>query len=172
MRRLSTVLAFVVMVLALAATGRADATVSGASASADARGRAPATVVDSVAFAHLPAGLGTSSDFTYDYDDVDFVARVWESQTGDGWRVDADIDVMRGARLTTPQALHDWFIAYEERDPAPVYRPVRVHGCRGWLSDDQLFWLVRPGVAVSVQLDGSRWSRHDVVRTARSARLI
>jgi hypothetical protein len=130
---------------------------------------AAATVIDGMSVRHLPDGLGSASDFVYDYDDVDFVARVWESQpSSGGWRVDLDIDVMRGARLRSGRALHDWFIAYEERDPTPSYRPVRVHGHPGWLCPDQIFWLVRPGVAVSVQLDTTRWSRHELMRIARS----
>jgi hypothetical protein len=129
-----------------------------------------ATVIDHIAFAYLPPGLGSASDFVYGYDDVDFNARVWESRIPEGWQVDLDIDVMRGARLTSGRALHDWFISYEERDPAPRYHRVQVHGQAGWLCRDQLFWLLRPGLAVSVHLDGQRWSRHEVVRTARSAR--
>lgn len=129
-------------------------------------------MVDGVGFRHLPAGLGTSSDFTYRYQRVDFVARVWESQIPEGWRVDLDIDVLHGDRLTTPAALRRWFVAYEARDPAPTYRAVRVHGARGWLASDQLFWLVRPGFAVSVQLDGSRWSTAEVLHTARSAYVV
>jgi len=159
MRKFWAALVGVALILDMAVTGAAVA-----------QGRTPATVIDSIRFDHLPGGLGDSTDFSYDYDDVDFAARVWESPTADGWRVDLDIDVMRGARLTSAHALHDWFIGYEERDPAPAYRAVRVHGHRGWLSDDQLFWLIRPGLAVSVQLDGSRWRRAEVVRTAASAR--
>ena len=131
---------------------------------------APGTTVGGVQFGYLPDGLGQASDFNYEYDDVTFVARVWESQVPDGWRVDADLDAMSGARLTTGQALHDWFIAYEDRPPAEArYVPVRVHSHPGWISRDQLFWLVRPGLAVSVQLDASRWSMADVVRTAWGA---
>jgi hypothetical protein len=132
---------------------------------------APVAVIDSVAFDYLPAGLGTASDFAYHFERVDFVARVWESQIPDGWQVDLDIDVMRGARLSSGAALHDWFVKYEQRDPAPAYHRVRVHGRPGWLCRDQLFWSLRPGLAVSVQLDGTRWPRHEVVRTARSAYL-
>ncbi|HZZ96342.1 MAG TPA: hypothetical protein VFE19_04985 [Jatrophihabitantaceae bacterium] len=130
---------------------------------------APATVIDSIAFGHLPSGLGTASDFSYHFSRVDFVARVWESRTDNGWQVDLDIDVMRGARLSSGRALHDWFIRYEQRDPTPNYHRVRVHGQPGWLCRDQLFWLLRPGLAVSVQLDGTRWPRKEVVRTARSS---
>jgi hypothetical protein len=129
----------------------------------------PAALIDHIAFGYLPSGLGTSSDFSYHYRRVDFTARVWESRVEDGWQVDLDIDVMRGARLTSGRALHDWFIAYEERDPTPRYERVRVHGHPGWLSRDQVFWLVRPGLAVSAQLDSRRWSRHDVLHIGRAA---
>jgi hypothetical protein len=129
----------------------------------------PAAVVDHVAFGYLPPGLGTSSDFAYDFERVDFVARVWESRIPEGWRVDLDLVVMRGARLSSPRALHNWFIRYDVRDPEPVYRRVRVHGHRGWLADDQVFWLIRPGLAVSATLDGARWARHEVRRIAQKA---
>jgi hypothetical protein len=79
---------------------------------------------------------------------------------------------MRGERLTDAHALHDWFIAYDERPPSEAhYVAVRVRGRPGWICRDQVFWLVRPGVAVSVLLDRTRWSRHDVLRIARSARV-
>jgi hypothetical protein len=127
------------------------------------------TTIDSIAFDYLPDGLGRTSDFSYDFQRVNFVARVWESRTAEGWQVDLDIDVMRGRRLSSGKALHDWFIRYEERDPAPTYHRVLVHGRPGWLCRDQLFWLLHPGLAASVQLDGSRWPREEVVHTARSA---
>jgi hypothetical protein len=129
----------------------------------------PAAVIDHVAFGYLPPGLGTSSDFAYHFERVDFVARVWESRIPEGWRVDLDLVVMRGARLSTPRALHAWFIRYDERDPEPVYRAVRVRGHQGWLADDQVFWLIRPGLAVSATVDGTRWTRHEVRHIAQKA---
>jgi hypothetical protein len=133
---------------------------------------AAATTVDGVVLHHLPAGLGTSSDFAYSYDDVEFAARVWESGSdATAWRVDLAVDVLRGRRLDTPAALHDWFIAYEERPPAEVhYRPVRVRGHRGWLTRDEVFWLLRPGLAVAIRLDVPRWPEAELLRTARGAR--
>lgn len=133
---------------------------------------AVATTLDGIAFGHLPGGLGRSSNFTYSYDDVDFRSRVWESRRpAGGWRVDLNIDVMRGARLSDAKALHDWFIAYEERPPGEArYIYVIVHGHPGWLSRGQVFWLERPGLAVSVSLDRSRWPVPEVVRTGWSAR--
>jgi hypothetical protein len=122
---------------------------------------------------HLPPGLGTSTDFSYEFARVSFAARVWESGSdADGWRVDLDVVVMYGGRLRTPRALHHWFIRYEQRPPSEArYRPVRMDGRRGWACRDQVFWLVRPGAAVSVRLDRSRWSRRELFRTARGVRL-
>ena len=98
-----------------------------------------------------PAGRpGHGSDFAYHFSRVDFVARVWESPADDGWRVDLDIDVMRGARLRRAGRCTTGSSAYEQRDPTPRYHRVRVHGQPGWLCRDQVFWLMRPGLAVSV----------------------
>jgi hypothetical protein len=134
-----------------------------------AQHRAPATVVDGIAFDYLPDGLGRSSDFHYDYAGVDFVSRVWESSTPQGWSVDLDVIVMRGAHMRTKATFRRWFVAYEQRAPVPTYIPFGVHRHYGWLAKDQSFWLLRPGLAVSVQLDHGRWPSHDVVRTAWSA---
>lgn len=157
---------------ALAGVVTAVMVVVARTASADASPTPPpATVVAGIAFGHLPAGLGTSSDFAYRYQGVQFAARVWESAapTG-GWRVDLDVDVMRGARLTDGAALHDWFVAYEARPPAEArYLAVRVHGHPGWLSTGQVFWLQRRGFAVSVSLDRARWPVPAVVETGWSA---
>jgi len=122
---------------------------------------------------YLPAGLGSSTDFEYRFARVSFASRVWESGSDvAGWRVDLHIIVMHGARLRTPQALHDWFIRYEQRPPAEArYVPTRVHGRRGWVCRDQVFWLARQGVGVSVQIDRSRWSKRVLLRTARGVRV-
>jgi hypothetical protein len=135
--------------------------------------QATGQVVDGVELHYLPPGLGGSTDFAYEFEHVTFAARVWESGSdAAGWRVDLDEQVMRGARLTSARRLHDWFIAYEERRPAEAhYSAVLVRGKRGWVCRDQVFWLARPGMAVSVLLDRHRWSRHDVLRIARSARV-
>lgn len=131
----------------------------------------PAFVLGGMAFGYLPSGLGTTTDFAYHFQRVDFRARVWESPIPEGWTVDLDVDVMRGNRLTDPQALHDWFISYDQRPPAEAqYVPVRVTGLRGWRCQDQVFWLVHPGLAISVQLNRRAWTTHQVLRIARSAR--
>src|SRR5262249_14601682 len=125
----------------------------------------PATVVDGIEFDYLPDGLGRPSDFQYDYADVKFVSRVWESRTQAGWSVDLDVVVMRGAHMRTKTGFRHWFVSYEDRSPAPTYIPFGVHKHYGWLAKDQLFWLIRPGLAVSVQFDHSRWPGYDVVQT-------
>jgi hypothetical protein len=119
---------------------------------------------------YLPPGLGRSTDFEYEFARVEFASRVWESgSNGTGWRVDLEVVVMHGARLSTARRLHDWFIRYEQRPPAEArYHPVRIHGRHGWACHDQVFWLARPGAAVSVRIDRSRWSRRALFRTARS----
>lgn len=122
---------------------------------------------------YLPPGLGTSSDFHYQFARVRFASRVWESgSNAAGWRVDLHVIVMHGRRLSTPSAFHDWFIRYEQR-PRQEARYVRVlfRGHRGWAGRDQIFWLVRPGVAVSVEIDRSRWSWWQLFRTARGLRV-
>lgn len=131
-------------------------------------GSAAASDLGGLELSYLPAGLGSSSDFAYQDYGVTFTARVWESGSdADGWHVDLHVIVMRGDRLSDATALHDWFIAYEGR---PVeesqYRPMRIHGQPCWMSADQVFWLVQPGLAVSVRIDRSRWSLDDLLRTA------
>ncbi|GAB2467385.1 hypothetical protein GCM10027265_15860 [Jatrophihabitans fulvus] len=123
---------------------------------------------------HLPRGLGTSSDGEYEYDDVTFASRTWESRrwyagSGWGWQVDANIVVLRGEKLTTPQALQDWYVEYEDRpEGEAVYRPTVVRGHPGYRCADKVVWLVRPGLAVTVYLDTHRWSQRELGRTARS----
>jgi hypothetical protein len=137
-------------------------------------GAAPARVgtLDRVEIRYLPPGLGKASNFAFGFERVHFASRVWESRSkAAGWRVDLDLTVMRGHRLSSGHALHDWFIRYEDRPPNEVrYVPVRIHGHPGWLCRDEVFWLARPGLAVSVLVDRARWTRHDVLRIARGMR--
>jgi hypothetical protein len=135
--------------------------------------REASAVVDGIAFGYLPVGLGRASDFSYSYDEVDFAARVWESGSDEtGWSVDLDIAVLRGDRLRSGQALHDWFIPYEDRPADEVsYHRIRVHGHPGWLTRDEVFWLVRPGLAIAMMVDRSRFPTRQLLRTARAARI-
>ena len=158
------------LVVGLGAVVAAPAVSSAASSSASS---AASPLLDGVQLRYLPPGLGTSTDFEYEYDDVAFVARVWESGSdAAGWRVDLDVEVLRGDRLSRAQELHDWFIAYEARPASEVgYRPVRIGGRPGWVTRDEVFWLVRPGLAMAVSVDAARYSQPQLLRTARQARV-
>ena len=130
----------------------------------------PSSALGGATLHYLPPGLGTASDFDYRFERVSFAARVWESDSvAGGWRVDLHIIVMHGARLRTPKAFHDWFIRYQQRPPEQArYRVTMVRHHRAWAARDQVFWLAHPGVAVSVQIDRSRWSSWQMFHTARS----
>jgi hypothetical protein len=166
--RLARVLAGAAVVTAVALPATAVASPDGGPATHGAAVE-PVAVVDGIEFDYLPSGLGRPSDFRYDYSGVDFASRVWESRTPGGWSVDLDVVVMRGAHMSTKAMFRRWFVDYEARSPEPTYIPFGVHKHYGWLAKDQLFWLIRPGLAVSIQLDHSRWASYDVVQTAWSA---
>lgn len=170
----------VAVVLALASAGTAAAVALSAPALAGATstlartatGLVAGTTVGGAHVRYLPDGLGVPSDFSYEFDDVAFVSRDWESRHDGGWRVDLSIDVLRGSPLADPETTHDWVVAYEERPPAnAVYHRVRVNGHPGWRSSDEVFWFARRGVAVVVRLDTARWSQHTLTRIADGIRL-
>lgn len=122
-------------------------------------------------FRRLPSGLGARWDSSpYFYDDVDFLAAVWESGSDEhGWTVDLHITVMTGPRLSSAAALRDWFVEYQERPADEVdYRRTTVRGAPGWVTRDQIFWLVRPGLAASVTIDVPRWTAGDLRRVVNS----
>jgi hypothetical protein len=58
-----------------------------------AAGARPVASLDGVELRFLPAGLGASTDFEYEYDDVSLVGQVWES--------DSDVE---GGRCCAPHA--------------------------------------------------------------------
>jgi hypothetical protein len=166
--RIARVIAGVAVITGVALPTAAAASPDGRSVTSSADTE-PVAVVDGIEIDYLPAGLGRPSDFRYDYSGVKFASRVWESQTPEGWSVDLDVVVMRGAHMRTKAMFRRWFVDYEARSPEPTYIPFGVHMHYGWLAKDQLFWWIRPGLAVSIQLDHSRWSTYDVVQTAWSA---
>lgn len=125
-------------------------------------------VLDGFALTYLPAGLGSPSDFTSEWRRVRLHSRVWESRTGDGWRVDATIETLRGDRLGTVSKLRGYLADYLQKDPDHWHpTPVTISGHPGFRTGDRVCWLVRPGVAVSVSLDMDRYGRAELMRTAR-----
>ncbi|NLU77555.1 hypothetical protein HCA58_03920 [Micromonospora sp. HNM0581] len=109
-------------------------------------------VLDGFHVGRVPAGVGDeTSDFATEWDDVSFASRVWERQTPEGHRADLRVHVLRGDRLVDLTALRDFLCEYHERDPVGWHLREFQHGSRVGLHDEvQAFWLVEPGVAVTV----------------------
>lgn len=109
-------------------------------------------MLDGFRIGQVPAGVGDEvSDFASEWDDVRFASRVWERQTPDGHRVDLRVHVLRGELLVDLTALRDFLREYHERDPAEWHLSEFQHDDGVGLHDEvQAFWLVEPGVAVSV----------------------
>ncbi|HEX2297789.1 MAG TPA: hypothetical protein VHH34_04595 [Pseudonocardiaceae bacterium] len=127
--------------------------------------------LDGFTLGHLPEGLGPMvSDFDYEWDDVSFRTRVWErGPDPDGsYHVDLRAAVLRGDRLTDPDALRSFLAEYLERDPQQWelqrYDRATYHG---FADTGRVFFLVRPGVAVQVATEeGSVVSRQELLATA------
>ncbi|KNX37774.1 hypothetical protein [Luteipulveratus halotolerans] len=118
---------------------------------------APAEV-GGVTLPQLPAGLGEHSAFGSEDDGVQITTGVWESTNAEGAVVDLSVTVVRSDRFSSPAAFHDWVVPWQERpSEEAAYTPTKVHGTDAWLAGDQILWLLRPGVGVSVTLDKSRF---------------
>ncbi|TDD94529.1 hypothetical protein [Jiangella asiatica] len=124
----------------------------------------------------LPPGRGALvSDFAYEWEDVGFLARVWESgPDGDGaYRRDLQVTVMRSATFTDADALHAFLAEYHEEDPDRWAREAFQHpDGPGFRTGTEVFWLAQPGVAVRVSVDGERFSGRDLIRTACDVRQV
>ncbi|MGW0503350.1 hypothetical protein [Micromonospora sp. NPDC003241] len=108
--------------------------------------------LDGFHIGHVPPGVGDEvSDFTSEWEDVRLTSRFWERPTADGHQVDLRVHVLRGERLVDLDAVRDFLAEYHERDPAQWWLTEFPHGDGPGLTDDaQAFWLVGPGVAVTV----------------------
>lgn len=133
-----------------------------------------APVVDGFELTHLPPGLGDHvSDFAYTWEDVDFRNLVWESvaEDGEGYRVDMNAHVLRGDLLTSTDTVRQYLSTYLERDPSTWQLDrMELAGAEALVGDEDVFWSVRPGVAIWISVDGSRFSRGALVSTARGVR--
>ncbi|QKW15528.1 hypothetical protein [Verrucosispora sp. NA02020] len=109
-------------------------------------------VLDGFHVGYVPPGVGDEvSDFASEWEDVRLTSRFWERRKADGHQVDLRVHVLRGERLTDLDALRDFLAAYHERDPAQWRLSDFPHGDGpGLTGEAQAFWLVAPGVAVSV----------------------
>ncbi|TQN30675.1 hypothetical protein FHX37_0557 [Haloactinospora alba] len=121
---------------------------------------------------HVPPAAGDDvSDFATVWGGVDFSSRVWEREVDDGYRVDLKINVLRGERLSGVDELRDFLAEYHERDPEEWERASFHDGAYpGYRSARQAFWLVRPGVGVSVRLYSDRLDTTDLEATVAGVR--
>ncbi|WP_405061209.1 hypothetical protein OG474_06080 [Kribbella sp. NBC_01505] len=128
-----------------------------------------ARTVDGFVIEHLPGGIGTPSDFEYEWEDVVFHSRVWETgpDPEGAFKVDLTVKTLRGAKLTDLEALKTFLVEYEEKDPvAWELRPVKIGEYDGLAAADEVFYFVSPGLAAEVSLDRARFTEDDLIGTA------
>jgi hypothetical protein len=128
-----------------------------------------ARTVDGFVIEHLPGGIGTPSDFEYEWEDVVFHSRVWETgpDPEGAFKVNLTVKTLRGAKLTDLEALKTFLVEYEEKDPAGwELRPVKIGPYDGLAAADEVFYFVSPGVAAEVSLDRTRFTESDLLDTA------
>ena len=97
---------------------------------------------------HLPDGIGTPSDFEYEWEDVSFHSRVWETgpDPEGAFKVDLTVKTLRGEKLTDLEALKTFLIEYEEKDPDSwELTPVKVGGYDGLFTRGRGVLLRRAG---------------------------
>jgi hypothetical protein len=125
--------------------------------------------LDGFAIDHLPEGLGTPSDFEYEWEDVRFHSRVWETgpDPEGATKVDLTVKTVRGERLIDLETLRAFLTEYHEKDPVTwELTAVRIGSYGGYVADDQLFFFVEPGVAAEVTIDRERFSPDDLLAVA------
>ncbi|MCG5217491.1 hypothetical protein [Streptosporangium sp. KLBMP 9127] len=124
--------------------------------------------LDGFSIGHVPAGVGKLvTDFEYEWEEVAFRSRVWERRLDDGaHRVDLQVIVMRGERLTTPTELRAFLTEYEERDLGDLDE----FQDTGFIGTREAFWLAEPGVAAVVKIDPDRFGADDLRAVALGVR--
>ena len=128
-----------------------------------------ADTLDGFVIESLPDGLGTPSDFEYEWEDVRFHSRVWETgpDPEGAYKVDLTAKTLRGERLKDLEALKTFLIEYEEKDPDSwELRAVKVGEHDGLATGDEVFYFVSPGVAAEVSIDHERFTEEDLLNTA------
>jgi hypothetical protein len=163
-----------VVLAALGAWTTAPATATAAVPPSDPSMTSPSTerragTLDGFVIENLPDGIGTPSDFEYEWEDVSFHSRVWETgpDPEGAFKVDLTVKTLRGEELTDLEALKTFLIEYEERDPDSwELTPVQVGGYDGLFAGDEVFYFIAPGVAAEVTIDHDRFTDEDVLDTA------
>ncbi|MEU6246027.1 hypothetical protein [Glycomyces sp. NPDC047010] len=127
------------------------------------------THIGGLAIGYLPDRLGSASDFEFEWGGVAFVQRVWEtrldgaSPDSGAWRVDLQIQAMRGEALADMDALRAFLAEYHERGDDWKPEPF---GADGLSSDREVARLLAPGLAVEVRDPFSRQGIDEVRQVA------
>ncbi|THV32189.1 hypothetical protein [Glycomyces paridis] len=107
------------------------------------------TLLDGLSIGHLPDRLGTASDFEFEWGEVKFVQRVWETEIEPGsWRVDLQVQVLRSDALADLVSLRAFLAEYHERDVDWATEPF---GQDGFKTEREAARLLAPGLAVEVR---------------------
>ena len=128
-----------------------------------------ACTLDGFVIDQLPGGIGSPSDFEYEWEDVSFHSRVWETgpDPEGATVVDLTVKTIRGVKLTDLSELRTFLTEYHEQDPDEwKLTPVTVGAFDGYLAADQIFYFIEPGVAAEVSIDRTRFSEDDLLSTA------
>lgn len=128
-----------------------------------------ACTLDGFAIDHLPGGIGTPSDFEYEWEDVVFHSRVWETgpDPEGATKVDLTVKTIRGEKVIDLETLRTFLTEYHEKDPETwELTAVDVGGYGGYRADDQVFFFISPGVAAEVSIDRTRFGGEDLLATA------
>ncbi|WP_020391176.1 hypothetical protein [Kribbella catacumbae] len=128
-----------------------------------------ACTLDGFAIDHLPGGIGSPSDFEYEWEDVVFHSRVWETgpDPEGATKVDLTVKTIRGEKVIDLETLRTFLTEYHEKDPESwELTAVDVGGYGGYRAEDQVFFFVSPGVAAEVSIDRTRFSEEDLLATA------
>lgn len=128
-----------------------------------------ACTLDGFAIDHLPGGIGTPSDFEYEWEDVVFHSRVWETgpDPEGATKVDLTVKTIRGEKMIDLETLRTFLTEYHEKDPETwELTAVDIGGYGGYRADDQVFFFISPGIAAEVSIDRTRFSEEDLLATA------
>ncbi|MEU6860927.1 hypothetical protein AB0B28_18880 [Glycomyces sp. NPDC046736] len=123
-------------------------------------------LIDGLAVGHLPDRLGAASDFEFEWGEIKFKQRVWETEVEPGsWRVDLQIQTLRGSSLTDLDALRAFLVEYHERGDDWAPDPF---GTDGLASAKEVARLIAPGLAVEVRDPFGRQGPEAVAAVAAS----
>lgn len=121
----------------------------------------------------VPPRIGTLvTDFEYEWEDVRFQSRVWETEVSEGsYRVDLQVTILRSPSFTDPDAVRDFLVGYLERAAAEwANRRFEHPDGPGFAEVGEFFWLAAPGTAVRVNTDGAVVTAWDLRRMACAVR--